>query len=173
VVLGLASSGAHSNGYSLVRRVIERAHGSLSSPRLRDDFQGRSFADAVMAPTRIYVKPLLALMAHLPVKGLAHITGGGLARERAAGAARRLQAVLYRRRLDDAAAVRLAAAQGQASPTPRCTGCSTAASAWWWWSTPRTRTSDRAAVERGRRAPSARIGEIVDRPAGAAATVVR
>jgi phosphoribosylformylglycinamidine cyclo-ligase len=58
--------------------MIERAHGSLASPRLRDDFHGRPFADAVMAPTRIYVKPMLELMQHLPVKGMAHITGGGL-----------------------------------------------------------------------------------------------
>ncbi len=72
-VIGLASSGAHSNGYSLVRKILERAR-----PDLGADFDGRPLADAVMAPTRIYVKPLLALMAALPVKGLAHITGGGL-----------------------------------------------------------------------------------------------
>jgi phosphoribosylformylglycinamidine cyclo-ligase len=96
VVLGLASSGAHSNGYSLVRRVIERAHGSLASPRLRDDFHGRSFADAVMAPTRIYVKPMLELMQHLPVKGVAHITGGGLVENVPRILGESLQAVLYR-----------------------------------------------------------------------------
>ncbi|MEY3200765.1 MAG: hypothetical protein RIR70_315 [Pseudomonadota bacterium] len=74
VVLGLASSGAHSNGYSLARRIIERAQPDLAAP-----FDGeRSLADCLMAPTRIYVKPLLALMKALPVKGLAHITGGGL-----------------------------------------------------------------------------------------------
>ncbi|MFZ5512757.1 MAG: phosphoribosylformylglycinamidine cyclo-ligase [Pseudomonadota bacterium] len=73
VVLGLASSGAHSNGYSLVRKILERAR-----PDLAADLDGRSLADALMAPTRIYVKPLLALMDTLPVKGLAHITGGGL-----------------------------------------------------------------------------------------------
>ena len=73
VVIGLASSGAHSNGYSLVRKILERAR-----PDMNADFDGRSLAEAVMAPTRIYVKPLLALMDALPVKGLAHITGGGL-----------------------------------------------------------------------------------------------
>ena len=78
VVLGLASNGAHSNGYSLVRRVIERAWGRIDAPQMLEDFHGRPFADAVMAPTRIYVKPLLELMQHLPVKGMAHITGGGL-----------------------------------------------------------------------------------------------
>ncbi len=76
VVLGLASSGAHSNGYSLIRKVIGRAQ--VDAAGFAADFHGVSFADAVMAPTRIYVKPLLALMRQLPVKGLAHITGGGL-----------------------------------------------------------------------------------------------
>jgi phosphoribosylformylglycinamidine cyclo-ligase len=66
VVLGLASSGAHSNGYSLIRRIIGEDH--LSS----------DLADSLMEPTRIYVKALLKLAAAVPVKGLAHITGGGL-----------------------------------------------------------------------------------------------
>ena len=73
VVLGLASSGIHSNGYSLVRRIIE-----MVKPDLNADFDGRTLADALMAPTRIYVKPLLSLMASVEVKGMAHITGGGL-----------------------------------------------------------------------------------------------
>jgi phosphoribosylformylglycinamidine cyclo-ligase len=73
VVLGLASSGAHSNGYSLIRKIIERSKLDLSA-----DFHGRPLGDVVIAPTRIYVKPLLKLMNELPVKGMAHITGGGL-----------------------------------------------------------------------------------------------
>ncbi|QID18449.1 phosphoribosylformylglycinamidine cyclo-ligase [Nitrogeniibacter mangrovi] len=75
VVLGLASSGAHSNGYSLIRKVIE-----LTAPDLDADFHGRPLRDVVLEPTRIYVKPLLALMQAHPgmVKGMAHITGGGL-----------------------------------------------------------------------------------------------
>ncbi|WP_293779118.1 phosphoribosylformylglycinamidine cyclo-ligase [uncultured Oxalicibacterium sp.] len=73
VVLGLASSGIHSNGYSLVRKIIERAQ-----PDLNGDFHGRKLADVLMAPTRIYVKPLLALMTSMEVKGMVHITGGGL-----------------------------------------------------------------------------------------------
>jgi phosphoribosylformylglycinamidine cyclo-ligase len=77
-VIGLASSGAHSNGYSLVRRVIERAFGRIDAPQMHDDFHGRPFADAVMAPTRIYVKPMLGLIGGGRVKGIAHITGGGL-----------------------------------------------------------------------------------------------
>jgi phosphoribosylformylglycinamidine cyclo-ligase len=66
VLLGLASSGAHSNGYSLIRKIVERA---------RPD---ASMLDALMEPTRIYVKSVLKLIASVPVKGLAHITGGGL-----------------------------------------------------------------------------------------------
>ncbi|MHA2942722.1 phosphoribosylformylglycinamidine cyclo-ligase [Ralstonia mannitolilytica] len=73
VVLGLASSGAHSNGYSLVRKIIE-----VARPDLNADFHGQRLQDAIMAPTRIYVKPLLSLIEKLPVKGMAHITGGGL-----------------------------------------------------------------------------------------------
>ena len=73
VLLGLASSGAHSNGYSLIRKLIASSGISMES-----DFHGRPFSDVVMAPTRIYVKPLLKLLATLPIKGMAHITGGGL-----------------------------------------------------------------------------------------------
>ena len=73
IVLGLASSGIHSNGYSLVRKIID-----VANPDLDADLDGRSLADALMAPTRIYVKPLLALMNSMEVKGMAHITGGGL-----------------------------------------------------------------------------------------------
>jgi phosphoribosylformylglycinamidine cyclo-ligase len=73
VVLGLASSGAHSNGYSLVRKIIE-----LVQPDLNADFHGRRLADVLLEPTHIYVKPLLSLIAAMEVKGMAHITGGGL-----------------------------------------------------------------------------------------------
>lgn len=72
-VLGLASSGPHSNGYSLVRKLIE-----VSGVDLAADFHGKPFGHALLEPTRIYVKPLLALMGELMVKGMAHITGGGL-----------------------------------------------------------------------------------------------
>jgi phosphoribosylformylglycinamidine cyclo-ligase len=72
-VIGLASSGPHSNGYSLVRKIIERAR-----PDLAADFHGKPLGRVLLEPTRIYVKPLLALMKRMTVKGLAHITGGGL-----------------------------------------------------------------------------------------------
>ena len=73
VVLGLASSGAHSNGYSLIRKLIDQSGIDMDA-----DFHGKPFRDVVMAPTRIYVKPLLKLLATMPVKGMAHITGGGI-----------------------------------------------------------------------------------------------
>ncbi|MDB6001468.1 MAG: purM [Rhizobacter sp.] len=73
VVLGLQSSGVHSNGYSLVRKIVERSAQSL--PQTLD---GLPFRERVMAPTRLYVKPVLALMKDVVVKGMSHITGGGL-----------------------------------------------------------------------------------------------
>jgi phosphoribosylformylglycinamidine cyclo-ligase len=73
VVLGLASNGAHSNGYSLVRKIL-----AVSGADLNQDCGGVTLADAIMAPTRIYVKPLLKLIAEQSVHALAHITGGGL-----------------------------------------------------------------------------------------------
>jgi len=72
-VLGLASSGAHSNGYSLIRKIID-----ASGVRLSSAFSGGTLGEILLEPTRIYVKPLLAAMAVVPIKGLAHITGGGL-----------------------------------------------------------------------------------------------
>jgi phosphoribosylformylglycinamidine cyclo-ligase len=72
-VLGLASSGAHSNGYSLIRRIVAKNNTSLSAP-----LGGKTLSDLILAPTRIYVKSVLQLMENVPVKGLAHITGGGL-----------------------------------------------------------------------------------------------
>lgn len=73
VLLGLSSSGAHSNGYSLIRKLIDKSGIDLDS-----DFDGKPFREVVMAPTRIYVKPLLKLMTAIKVKGMAHITGGGI-----------------------------------------------------------------------------------------------
>ncbi len=72
-LIGIAASGAHSNGYSLIRKIIERSEVSLNQ-----DFDGRSLGEVLLEPTRIYVKPLLELMQKIPVHALAHITGGGL-----------------------------------------------------------------------------------------------
>jgi len=77
VLLGLASSGVHSNGYSLVRKILERAALDWTAPAPFAD--GQTLGEALMTPTRIYVKPLLAALRGGPgLKALAHITGGGL-----------------------------------------------------------------------------------------------
>ena len=75
VVLGLASAGVHSNGFSLVRKCIERAEAAGTVPATLD---GKPFKQAVMEPTRLYVLNVLAALAKHPIKALAHITGGGL-----------------------------------------------------------------------------------------------
>ena len=72
-VLGLASSGAHSNGYSLIRKII-----AVKGVELSSRFHGRTLSEVILEPTRIYVKPVLKLLKSVAVKGLAHITGGGL-----------------------------------------------------------------------------------------------
>ena len=72
-VIGLASSGCHSNGYTLVRTVVAK-----SSTDLYEEFDGRTLGEALLEPTRIYVKPVLATLDKVDVKGIAHITGGGL-----------------------------------------------------------------------------------------------
>jgi phosphoribosylformylglycinamidine cyclo-ligase len=69
-LIGIASSGPHSNGYSLIRKVLEIAGDA--------QIEGRPAREALLAPTRIYVKPVLALMQKVPIKGLSHITGGGI-----------------------------------------------------------------------------------------------
>lgn len=73
VMLGLASSGPHSNGYSLIRKILE-----VNNADLQMDMGGQPLIDALMAPTRIYVKPLLELMKSVDIHAVSHITGGGL-----------------------------------------------------------------------------------------------
>ena len=75
-VLGLASTGPHSNGFSLIRRIIERSGADLRKPF--SAARPTTLGETLLAPTRIYVKSLLDLMARVTVKGMAHITGGGL-----------------------------------------------------------------------------------------------
>jgi len=91
VLIGLPSSGPHSNGYSLIRSILERA-----KPDLAADFQGRPLGEVLLEPTRIYVKPMLALMQELPVKAMAHITGGGLVENLPRVLPESLKAVIYR-----------------------------------------------------------------------------
>ncbi|MRS11944.1 MAG: phosphoribosylformylglycinamidine cyclo-ligase [Actinobacteria bacterium] len=77
VILGLASSGLHSNGFSLVRKVlVEGREAELELPRV--DLGGTTLGELLLAPTRIYVRSVLATLAEVPVKGMAHITGGGI-----------------------------------------------------------------------------------------------
>ena len=90
-VIAIGSSGAHSNGYSLVRKIIERA-----GAKPTDDLGGRPLGDVVMAPTEIYVKPLLKLISEINVKGMAHITGGGLVDNVPRVLPENTQAVLHR-----------------------------------------------------------------------------
>jgi len=73
VLIGLTASGPHSNGYSLIRKIIE-----VSGADLSKDFHGTPLGETLLTPTRIYVKSLLALLAKVDVHALAHITGGGL-----------------------------------------------------------------------------------------------
>ena len=73
VVIGLASSGPHSNGYSLIRKLL-----SVAGANEKTQVEGQSLFDRLLTPTRIYVKSLLAVAKVVPVKGFAHITGGGL-----------------------------------------------------------------------------------------------
>src|SRR6202171_6061920 len=76
VLIGLASSGPHSNGFSLIRSIVDSSGVDLMRPL--DGAPGTPLGEALLAPTRIYVKPILALLAQTEIKGMAHITGGGL-----------------------------------------------------------------------------------------------
>ena len=77
VLIGLASSGPHSNGFSLIRGILERARSDLTQ-KVAGVTGERTLGETLLEPTRIYVKPVLALLAECAVKGMAHITGGGL-----------------------------------------------------------------------------------------------
>ncbi|MDO5434978.1 MAG: phosphoribosylformylglycinamidine cyclo-ligase [Clostridia bacterium] len=75
VIIALPSSGVHSNGFSLVRKVFDVENADLKTPR--EELGGKSLGEALLAPTRIYVKPVLALLEQVAVRGISHITGGG------------------------------------------------------------------------------------------------
>lgn len=91
VVLGLTSSGIHSNGYSLVRKII-----NLIQPNLNLDFYDKKLADVLLAPTRIYVKSILTIMNQVDIHGLVHVTGGGLIKNIPRVLKSNLTAILYR-----------------------------------------------------------------------------
>ncbi|MBQ6550853.1 MAG: phosphoribosylformylglycinamidine cyclo-ligase [Lachnospiraceae bacterium] len=75
VIIALPSSGLHSNGFSLVRKAFDIENADLNTPR--EELSGRSLGETLLTPTKIYVKPVLALLAEVPVSGISHITGGG------------------------------------------------------------------------------------------------
>ena len=77
-IIGIAASGAHSNGYSLIRKIVARAGVTADNGGFDLDLGGVKLGDALLAPTTIYVKPILKLLQQQPVHGMAHITGGGL-----------------------------------------------------------------------------------------------
>lgn len=85
-LIGIASSGPHSNGYALIRKVLDVATES--------DIDGRPASEALFEPTRIYVKPILALMESLTIKGLSHITGGGISENLPRALPRGLHAII-------------------------------------------------------------------------------
>ena len=74
-MIALASTGVHSNGFSLVRKVFDIENADLTTPR--EELEGKSLGEALLEPTRIYVKSVLALLEKVQVKGISHITGGG------------------------------------------------------------------------------------------------
>jgi phosphoribosylformylglycinamidine cyclo-ligase len=78
VLVGIASSGPHSNGYSLIRKILARAGATPDNGGLDVDVGGVKLADALMEPTRIYVKPVLELLARHDIHAMAHVTGGAL-----------------------------------------------------------------------------------------------
>jgi len=166
VVLGLASSGAHSNGYSLVRKIIER-----SNPDLNAKFDGeRTLADAIMAPTRIYVKQVLAALGEVNIKGMAHITGGGLTENVPRVLPENTQAVLQKAAWPRPKLFSWLQAEGQVAEDEmhRVFNCGIGMAV-----VVAAADAEKAmAIFRAQGETVYRIGEIVERPAGAHQTIV-
>jgi phosphoribosylformylglycinamidine cyclo-ligase len=126
--------GRRGAGPGFVGRAFERLLAGAQDhrrgpPDLDADFHGQRLQDAIMAPTRIYVKPLLSLIETLPVKGMAHITGGGLTENVPRVLADNVTAVIQRDAWTLPPLFQWLQAKA-AWPTPKCTACSTAVSAW-------------------------------------------
>ena len=133
VILGLESSGVHSNGFSLVRRLAADRGWKLDRPAMFD--QDRLLIDLLMAPTRIYVKALLPVLATGGIKGLAHITGGGLLENIPRVLPEGTHAVVDADAWPQTRLMAFLQAQGGSSRA-RWRGRSIAGSAWRWWSPP-------------------------------------
>ena len=131
-VIGLASSGLHSNGYSLVRKIVFD-HAGLA-PDTHVEQLGRTVADELLEPTRIYTRAVKLIRRNYRVKqiihGIAHITGGGLIDNPPRAPARGLRHSPDAGFVDDPAGLPLAAVARFGARTTRCSGCSTWASAW-------------------------------------------
>lgn len=110
VLIGLQSSGPHSNGYSLIRKIIEVSGASLDDP-----FAGTTLGAALLEPTRIYVKPLLALLRDHEIHALAHITGGGLTENIPRVLPAKTRAVIQRSQLPELAVFQWLQSQGNVS----------------------------------------------------------
>ncbi len=110
VLVGLLSSGLHSNGFSLARKVLDTGNADLRAPVAALD--GVSLGEALLTPTRIYVKPMLALFEAVEVKGVAHITGGGFYENLPRCLPDGIQAAVNRASLPDPAIFRLIAERG-------------------------------------------------------------
>lgn len=95
VVIALPSSGVHSNGFSLVRKVFDVENSDIKSPR--EELGGKSVGETLLTPTKIYVKPVLALLEQVKVKGISHITGGGFYENIPRSIPDGLGAVIYRK----------------------------------------------------------------------------
>ena len=111
VVIALPSSGVHSNGFSLVRKVFDIEHCDLKSPR--EELNGKSLGEALLAPTKIYVKPMLALFDKVKVKGVSHITGGGFFENIPRSIPDGLGAEIEKSEKDEAAALEILRANGE------------------------------------------------------------
>ncbi len=137
-VLGIASSGPHSNGFSLIRRIVADSGVDLGAP-----FDATTLGGALLAPTRIYVKPVLALIARRSGQGHGAHHRRGTAGKRAAHARTRPSRRACRARSGTAPRSSTGCRTTATSPTRKCIACSTAASAWRSWS-PRSMPSVRS-----------------------------
>ena len=167
-LIGLASSGPHSNGFSLIRRILDVARADLAAPFAPGNAQ--ALGDALIAPTRIYVKPVLALLDAVPVNGMAHITGGGLTENVPRMLADGLQARIERARWRRPAIFDWLQQQGRVADAEmhRVFNCGIG-----FVIAVAAQDAERAiALLRSAGEDAQRIGEIVARPAGAPATVV-